>query len=172
MEWARSCAYLWRVHRARHCARGARREKYSLEYPKAQIAMNRSRIIIFGLVVIGVGLLGWSVLSSLKPLPEGAVRATLTIDFGNLETKAYHEIVPKTHRTAFGILEYVTAREEIALDADHTRAGVFVRKIGEQENGDDGRYWQYWVNDDFSLVGSGAYMLEEGDHIQWKFIEP
>jgi len=40
---------------------------------------------------------------------------------------------------------------------------------GIKEEGTDGRYWQYYVNDEYADVGCSKYVLNDNDLVEWKF---
>jgi len=45
----------------------------------------------------------------------------------------------------------------------------FITGIHEINNGDDGRYWQYYVNGQFADVGCSNYFLSDNDVVEWRF---
>jgi hypothetical protein len=45
----------------------------------------------------------------------------------------------------------------------------FITSIGNYFNGDDGRYWQYYVNEQYADVGCSQYIVEDNDVICWNF---
>jgi hypothetical protein len=45
----------------------------------------------------------------------------------------------------------------------------FITHIGTYSNGDDERYWQYYVNDLYADVGCSKYILEDNDSVCWRF---
>jgi len=45
----------------------------------------------------------------------------------------------------------------------------FIMGIHEIENGDNGRFWQYYVNDQFADVGCSNYFLSDNDVVEWRF---
>ena len=45
----------------------------------------------------------------------------------------------------------------------------FVEAINGTENGKDGRYWLYYVNEKFADVGCSNYVLNDNDLVEWKF---
>ena len=47
--------------------------------------------------------------------------------------------------------------------------GELVTQIGLKKNGEENKYWQFWVNDEYAKVGVSAYIVEAGDKIKWKF---
>lgn len=52
---------------------------------------------------------------------------------------------------------------------DYPGAGKFVDSINGYKSGDNGKYWQYWVNNEYAQVGVDAYFVKNGDVILWKF---
>ena len=48
----------------------------------------------------------------------------------------------------------------------------FIESINDLENGIDGKYWQYYVNDEFANVGCSKYYLNGSDVVEWRFEEP
>jgi hypothetical protein len=44
-----------------------------------------------------------------------------------------------------------------------------VTKIGDKVNGEDNRYWQYFINGAYAQVGADQYKLKNGDAVEWKF---
>ena len=49
--------------------------------------------------------------------------------------------------------------------------GVFIESIAGIENGDDGKYWQYYVNDILGDVAADKKVLEGEDEVEWRFEE-
>lgn len=47
--------------------------------------------------------------------------------------------------------------------------GVFIESIGGVKNGDDGKYWQYYVNDKLGEVAADKQELKAGDKVEWRF---
>jgi hypothetical protein len=48
----------------------------------------------------------------------------------------------------------------------------FVSGINGVVNGEEGRYWQYCVNDDLPMVGCSQYILQDDDRVEWRFDLP
>jgi hypothetical protein len=59
--------------------------------------------------------------------------------------------------------------EEVYYSSYHS---YFVSGINRVVNGDDGLYWQYYVNGSFPLVGCSQYVLHDGDMVEWRFEKP
>lgn len=49
--------------------------------------------------------------------------------------------------------------------------GVLVEGMGEKVNGQDNKYWQYYVNGQMPMVGADEYILENNDKVEWVFAE-
>ncbi len=45
----------------------------------------------------------------------------------------------------------------------------FIRGINGVKNGDEGCYWQYYVNGQFSAIGCSQYFLRDNDVVEWRF---
>ena len=45
----------------------------------------------------------------------------------------------------------------------------FITGIHGMNNGDDGRYWQYYVNGEFADVGCSNYFLSDNNVVAWRF---
>ena len=75
-------------------------------------------------------------------------------------------------RTVFsGLLNY---GEENNIGVEYNNNydfGVFVESIAGIKNGDDGKYWQYYINDTLGEVAADKKVLEGGDKVEWRFEE-
>ena len=45
----------------------------------------------------------------------------------------------------------------------------FIEEINGTRNGEDGRYWQYYVNGEYADVGCSSYILHDYDTVEWRF---
>ena len=48
----------------------------------------------------------------------------------------------------------------------------FIVAINNIHNGEDGKYWQYYINGNFSDVGCSNYLLDDNDVVEWRFEHP
>jgi hypothetical protein len=72
--------------------------------------------------------------------------------------------------TVFSALQDLGQKEKFTIIyKDYPEMGVLVESIGEITNGQDGKYWQYWVNDILGGVASDKNFLKPGDKVEWKF---
>ena len=49
------------------------------------------------------------------------------------------------------------------------RNALLIDSINNVENGEDGKYWQYYVNEDIPMIGADKYIVTNGDYIEWRF---
>lgn len=54
---------------------------------------------------------------------------------------------------------------------DYGELGLLVTQIGDQLNGQQNKYWQYYVNGELANVGAQAFKLTGGERIEWVFGE-
>ena len=102
------------------------------------------------------------------------INVQLMIDFGDGEiiTCSNQKLTQK--RTVFDLLEVCSKNEKNSFELEYQLfpgLGVLITKIGDKENGQDDKYWQYWVNNEYSEVGADSYQLKDGDFVEWKFIK-
>lgn len=70
----------------------------------------------------------------------------------------------------FDAFKTATAREGIEMKSkEYPGAGYIVESVGGLKNGADGKYWQFWVNGQYSNVGASSYVIRPGDVVEWKF---
>lgn len=51
----------------------------------------------------------------------------------------------------------------------NSATGSFVKAIGDKENGQDGKYWLYYVNGEMPMVSVDKTKLKSGDKVEFKF---
>ncbi len=97
-------------------------------------------------------------------------RASVMLDYGDGEVKTYNNFQAGSS-TLFEITKTITSDERIGFESkEYPGLGVLIEKIGDKKNGDQGSYWQYWVNNQSLQVGADAYVVRSGDIVSWKFM--
>ncbi|UCG70421.1 MAG: DUF4430 domain-containing protein [Thermoplasmata archaeon] len=88
-----------------------------------------------------------------------------TIEYLDLET---------FNNTVFKLLEECSKRYDfpVAYTFWHGYDSIFINSINGTSNGEDGRWWQYYVNNDYGDVGCDRKEIFEGDFVEWRFEEP
>ena len=81
------------------------------------------------------------------------------------------EIEFKEGMTAFNLLEEKTKELGLILETKTYDMGTFIESIGDKKNGQDGKYWLYYVNGETPMVASDKKLLKVGDKVEFKFEE-
>jgi hypothetical protein len=78
--------------------------------------------------------------------------------------------INKDSSTVFdALVEYgKTNNIEIKSSID-SRYGVFVESIGGIKNGDEGKYWQYYINNTLGDVAADKKTINKNDVVEWRF---
>jgi hypothetical protein len=98
--------------------------------------------------------------------------ANLVIDFGDGRVLTYPNKHFDNGETAFGFTSKISEVNSLSLAyEEYAGLGVLVTEIGDKKNGEDNKYWQYWVNGVSPEVGAGNYKIQKGDVIEWKFLK-
>lgn len=107
-----------------------------------------------------------------KPNAEPSI--TLRIDFGDGTLGKNYELLITNYEegeTLWSVMQQMLVEKDIALDYENYGEGLgaLITKIGDKKNGDEGRYWQYFVNGEYAKVGVSNYKVNAGDIVEWKF---
>jgi len=97
------------------------------------------------------------------------VTADIIIDFGD-ETKITNTITSK-NATVYGFLLEAAEINDFNVKATYYSQldSIFVDAISTYENGQDNRYWIYYINGETGMVGADKQPVNNGDLIEWKF---
>jgi len=99
---------------------------------------------------------------------------SLMIDFGDGRIITYPEITlapNNPNRNLFSLMQKTlrAAGQEFDFN-EYQNLGMLVTRIGDKQNGENSKYWQYWVNNRFAATAANNYIVRDGDVIEWKFI--
>jgi len=82
-------------------------------------------------------------------------------------------LIAYTEETVFSILQKVTSTHQVSLDYTYYEDfdSTLIDSINGDMNGDEGKYWQYYINngDVPPMVGADQYDVTNGDFIEWRF---
>ncbi|MBI5466033.1 MAG: DUF4430 domain-containing protein [Candidatus Kerfeldbacteria bacterium] len=104
-------------------------------------------------------------------LPDLATSKTvsLLIDSGD-KLAGYDKLQLPKSANVLELLKQVTKVNKLKFDYDTSSPmGAFVKQIGEQVNGQDAKYWQYWVNGVQPMVAADKLELKGGETVLWTF---
>jgi len=130
-------------------------------------------IIIILAVIIGSWLLFSNRIMEL-PKKEGITEeeiekeVVLIIDYGEGDRRSFQSEF-KNGMTAFNLLKSKTEELNLALKTETYDMGVFIEAIGDKENGEDEKYWLYYVNGETPMVAADKKEINPGDKIEFKF---
>lgn len=131
-------------------------------------------IIAFVLIAAGATLLYRAPAPSIPPSPLANVPAPAPTNDVTLAVEGVLAETQLTVRASTTVLELLTTldgtEDMLKLQTEnHDELGTLVVSLGEHTNGEDDRYWHYYVNDELPMIGANQYVLQEGDHIEWRF---
>ncbi|MDI6591683.1 MAG: DUF4430 domain-containing protein [Patescibacteria group bacterium] len=132
---------------------------------------------------IGIGLIifvsGWTIFSNKisQPLFKEEIeisqtiipeKVILIIDDSESPQKTFRSNFRKGI-TAFDLLKEGAAKLNLPLKTKTYDIGIFIEAIGDRENGQDGKYWLYYVNGVLPMVAADKMELKIGDKVEFKF---
>ena len=96
--------------------------------------------------------------------------AQVLIDTGS-EMLGFANLAVNESETAWSLLSSLAQRGErvTVTSQDYGDMGVLITNINRYKNGDEDKYWQYWVNGEYANVSASKYVVEDRDVMLWKF---
>ena len=75
------------------------------------------------------------------------------------------------NQTALSLLNKIALENSdfIVEIKDYGELGVLVTALAGVANGADNKYWQFWVNNEYSQAAADKYSVKGGDAVLWKF---
>jgi len=103
------------------------------------------------------------------PPPETGLHLRLRIVGSDWQT--YYETNESRNNTAFSLL--LEAAKTLNISVTWTGytvpEGIFVDSIGGDANGEGEKWWQFWVNGEYAMIGADKAELKDGDLVEWRF---
>lgn len=96
---------------------------------------------------------------------------SLMFDYGDGTVKTYENVAFTEGQTLFDATK--AAIEGAGLTFKYQppgQYGILIDQIGHMPGGTDGKYWLWYENNRMGQVASDAYKLQNGDVIEWKFV--
>jgi len=133
---------------------------------------NMAKIIIPLIVVITIFLgamaAGIITIGTLEKNKE-EVTAIIYLDYGGGDIQSYE--ITSINNTVYGFL--IEAANEGGFDIQTTYYGQYdstlVDSIGSYIGGQDDKYWQYYLNGEYGMIGADIQTVNNGDIIEWRF---
>ncbi len=112
----------------------------------------------------------WFLLGFFPPVaaPTGSVLVSLNVEAPGWTLSYAAETM---NRTVLGFLLEASESRGFAVEWTQWESlgATKVDAINGFRDGQGGRYWQYWVNGQYGNIGADRYLLEDGDHVLWKY---
>ena len=96
------------------------------------------------------------------------LEVSLIIDYGDGNTDSFQGNFRK-EMTAFDLLKEKTEESGLTLKTKTYDIGVLIEAIGDKENGQDGKYWLYYVDREMPMVSADKKELKPGSKVEFKF---
>jgi len=96
---------------------------------------------------------------------------SLIIDAGEGTSKTFQGEF-REKMTAFDLLKEKTEELGLVLETKISDIGILIEVIGDKENGENGKYWLYYVNRKMPMVAADKKELKSGDKVEFKFEKP
>ena len=99
---------------------------------------------------------------------EKVIQISITIDYENGTSETFRDIYAAQNASVLEALKSVATVHATywpSFDA------FLVDAINGVANNVDnnGRWWEYWVNDKVALASADKYILQDGDNMTWKY---
>jgi len=93
---------------------------------------------------------------------------TVNFDFYNQDDVSIN--YPYNEESLFAITQTIAKDKNWTFSfKDYADMGLLVEQIGNNKNGDEQKYWQYFVGKDQPQVSVDKYFPKAGETINWKF---
>lgn len=138
------------------------------------------KFIVLALFIIGaVGLWQASVLETknkaLEPNSQEQTQKniSLTFTFTADDNKTIdYPLLENNTKNLFAISQEIAGQENWDFQyKDYGEMGYLVTKINNIENGQDNRYWQYYVNGEQPQISADKYIPQSNEKIEWRYAE-
>ena len=80
-------------------------------------------------------------------------------------------IIAYEDSTVFTLLNDFSNRNQLDFEYTYYEQfdSILIDSIGNVKNGEDGKYWQYYIYNEIPMVGCDKYKINNGDYIEWRF---
>ena len=134
--------------------------------------------ILVLIVVFAIGFFSGQYFAKIETLPKKIevgqeIEVSLLLDLGEGNIKNFKDIRLSEGKTVFDLLKKVTEENNLGLSfKEYPDLGVFIESIDNiGSDPKSNKWWQYWVNNEYAQLEAGSFFLEDGDTVEWKYIE-
>jgi len=120
--------------------------------------------------IVGIYLVNTGIITDEPPNTNSKmINTSLTIDYGNGEIDTYN--IETSNATVFSVL--MKASEDynfpVTTKSYNQNQSYYIDSIKSVTNGEDGKYWMYYLNGNYGTVGADMQTVADGDVIEWRF---
>lgn len=101
-----------------------------------------------------------------------ATTSSMLVDYGDGRVVTYAAVPVTVGETVQDLMAEISRSRGLTVAwKDYGEGlGKLVTAIGETKNdARAGRFWSYWVNQQFAQVGISSFRLQPGDQVMWKY---
>jgi hypothetical protein len=135
------------------------------------IILIATTIIVIALV--GFGLASTGIISTDQlEFDAKTINATLIIDYGNNELDTYSLEI--SNATVYSALIQASNQYDFEVEADYydNYQSHYIYSINNVVEGNNNKFWQYYINGEYGIVGADLQVLKNDDTVEWKYQEP
>ena len=94
------------------------------------------------------------------------------LDFGDGVVRTWNDVELPAKPTLFETMKTLSESGNgfVFKYGQPGQYGIMIEEIGDKKNGDNGKYWLFWVNNRMGEKAADATALASGDVIEWKFV--
>ncbi|KYK21152.1 hypothetical protein AYK21_05320 [Thermoplasmatales archaeon SG8-52-2] len=130
-------------------------------------------IPIIVILLVGAGLVGTGIIST-QPLrlDSKTINATLIIDYGEKVVDTY--ILEISNATVYSLLIQASNQYDFEVGSYYydNYQSHYIYSINNFVEGNNNKFWQYYINGEYGIVGADLQGLKNRDIVEWKFQEP
>ena len=130
-------------------------------------------IPILVIVSAGVFFVNTGIITTEKPsFKTDIIDVTLFIDYSNGKIDNY--TIKISNATVFSVLIKASEEYDFPVGADYYDEfqSHYIYSINFIDEGIENKFWQYYINGDYGIVGADLQPVKDNDIILWKFEEP
>lgn len=125
------------------------------------------------LSLIGISLVNIGIISTEPPkISTDEINTTLKINYGNNNIEEYN--IKLTNATVYTVLIKASKDYNLLVEAEYylQYQSHYVFSINSTKEGNNNKFWQYYINGKYGTIGVDLQPVKEGDIIEWKYQEP
>lgn len=107
---------------------------------------------------------------AIEPIPS-SIQVTFIFSASESKTIDY-QLTENNTENLLAITKKISLQENWSLGVqDYGELGTLVTKINDTENGQDKKYWQYFVDGKQPQISASQYIPQANEKIEWRFAE-